>query len=306
MAEILNILFGTATLAAMVRLSTPLVLASMGGAFGNKSGVFNIALESFMLTSAFFAMYGSYLTENAMVGLLFGIATGLIMSVIFGILVFHFGSNPTVVSIALNLSAWGFTTLLLTSMFGTRGSFMDPKIVSFPSVDIPLLNQIPYLRDILNNQNVLVYVAWISVVVCWIIMYKTPFGLRLRGVGINERAAQTTGTNVLKYRWIALLATGGMVGVSGAFLPLCGISMFTENMSAGKGFLAVAAIMIGKGHPVKVFLSCLLFAYADAVSIGLQAFDVPSQVVMTLPYAATVLVLFVSSIKNSKTAAMEI
>lgn len=306
MTRILNVFLGTATLAAMIRLSTPLVLAAMGGVFGDKSGVFNIALESFMLTSAFFAMYGSYIAESAMVGLLFGVVTGLIMSAIFGFLVLHCGANSTVVGIALNMSSWGFTTLLLTTMFHTRGAFMDPSIVSFPTVHISLLDKIPYLNDILNNQNVLVYVSWISVIVCWIVMYKTPFGLRLRGVGINEQAAQTTGINVVKYRWIALLATGAMVGVAGAFLPLCGISMFTENMTAGKGFLAVAAIMIGKGNPAKVFLSCMLFAYADAVSIGLQAFNIPSQAVMTLPYLATVIVLFVSNFKNSQKAALEI
>ena len=148
----------------------------------------------------------------------------------------------------------------------------------------------------------LVYFALVFVAAAAVVMYKTPFGLRVRGVGINEKASQTAGVNVLGYRWIATLITGVFVGLAGAFLPLCGVSMFAENMSAGRGFLAVAAIMVGKGNPVKVALSCLLFAYADALTIGFQNMGVPSQIVMTLPYAATILVLFVANIKKAKHA----
>lgn len=295
----LEVMFSTVTLAAMFRLATPLILAAVGGSFGNKAGVFNIALESFMLGSAFFATLGSYLTQNPYIGALSGIATGLAFSVIFGFFVFHLGSSGMVVSIALNTGAWGFTTLLLTTVFKTRGAFVHNNIKSFQALDIPILNKIPYLNEILNKQNILVYFALFFVVVMYIIMYKTPFGLRVRGVGMNEKAAATAGIHVLKYRWITLLMTGAFVGLSGAFLPLCGISMFAENMSAGRGFLAVAAIMIGKGNPLKVALSCLLFAYADALTIGFQNMGIPSQIVMTLPYVATILVLFAASLKGA-------
>lgn len=301
----LEILFGAVTLSAMLRLATPLILATIGGCFGDKTGIFNIALESFMLGAAFFATLGSYLTLNPYVGVLFGILTGLAFSAVFGFFVFHLNSSGMVVSIALNTGAWGFTTLLLTSIFHTRGVFMSPNIKSFSPIDIPLLNQIPYVRDVLNNHNILVYFALFAVAGAWIVMYKTPFGLRLRSVGINEKAAQTSGINILKYRWISLLITGVFVGIAGAFLPLCGTSMFGENMSAGRGFLAVAAIMIGRGNPLKAALSCLLFAYADALTIGFQNMGVPSQIVLTLPYVATVIVLFAAGIKNSKVIDIE-
>jgi len=301
----LEIMFSTVTLAAMFRLATPLILAAVGGSFGSKTGVFNIALECFMLSAAFFAMCGSYLTQSPYIGALTGVLTGMILAAVFGFFVFHLGSNSIVVGIAMNTGAWGFTTLLLTTIFGTRGSFMHANIRSFPPIDISWLQNIPYLNQVLNRHIMLTYFALIFVVIMTIIMYKTPFGLRARGVGINEKAAQTTGVSVLKYRWITTLITGAFVGLAGAFLPLSGVSMFAENMSAGRGFLAVAAIMIGKGNPLKVALSCLLFAYADALTIGFQNMGVPSQIVMTLPYSATIVIMFIASFKNLKKMGLE-
>lgn len=299
----IEILFGTLTLAATVRLMTPLVLTAMGGVFADRANIFNIGLESFMLISAFFAMYGSYLTENPVVGLLFGILSSLAVSVVFGLFVLHFKSDVIVVGIALNLSAWGVTTLLLDAIFNTRGAFMHPRIKSFGTVDIPLIKDLPYLGEIVSGQNVLVYVAIVSVLFSYIVLYKTPFGLRLRGVGIKEKAAETAGVDILKYRWITVLITGVLAGVSGTFLSLGGISMFTERMSAGKGFLALAAIMIGEGHPLKVFLACLVFAYTDALAISLQSDNIPSQIVLMLPYVATVVVLVLASVRQRRMSA---
>lgn len=294
-----DILFNTVVLAATVRLAAPLVLASMGGIFGDRANILNISLESLMLTGAFFATWGSYLFENAWMGLLYGMIAGVMMSCVFGVFVLHFDANPVVVGVAMNLGAWGFTSLLLESIFGTRGYFRDPAIKSFTAIDLPILGDIPVVCEVLNNQNILVYLSFLAVLGSYVILFKTPFGLRLRGVGINEKAAQTTGTSLLKYRWISLLFTGVLTGMSGAMLPLSGISMFTEEMSAGKGFLAVAAIMIGKGNPVKVFAACLIFAYADAVAINMQSFQISSQLVLMLPYVATIVVLMVTNLKNT-------
>ena len=294
----LKIFFSALTLSSTIRLATPLVLTGMGGIFADRANVFNIGLESFMLLSAFFAMLGSYLTSSPFVGLLFGILSSLIASLIFGVLVIYLKSNPVVVGIAMNLSAWGFTTLLLDTIFNIRGAFIDERIKSFQSIQIPILKNIPFLKDVLNGHNFLVYIALISVVVCYIVIYKTPFGLRIRGLKYNETAVQTAGINTVKYKWISLIISGIFAGISGTFLPLGGLSMFTENMSAGKGFLALAAIMIGNGNPLKVFLACLIFAYADALSVGLQGFEIPSQIVLMAPYLATVLVLFVERIRE--------
>lgn len=295
-----EILLSASTLAAVVRLSAPLALATMGSVFGHKAKIFNIGLESYVLTSAFFATWGSYLFENPFMGLLFGIVSGVVMSAIFGTFVLHFKSDPIVVGIAMNLSAWGLTSLLLFNIFHIRGSIMDPRIRSFPTIHIPLLDNVPFLGQIFNNHNILVYAAFIVVIISQIIMYKTPFGLRLRGVGINEKAIQSAGVSVTKYKWASLIITGVLTGAAGACLPLSGISMFTENMSAGKGFLAVSAARIGKGDPLKSFFACLIFALADAVSIGMQSFNIPSQLVLMTPYLATIVVMCLTNLSELK------
>ena len=292
----LKYLFSMSTWAATLRLSAPLGLAAMGSVFGHKARIFNIGLESYVLTSAFFATWGSYLFENAWMGLLFGIIAGIAMSGVFGIFVLHLKSDPIVVGIAMNLSSWGLTSLLLLNIFHIRGSIMDPRIKSFSTINIPFLNRIPVINDIFNNQNILVYMTIIVVILSHIVMYKTQFGLRIRGVGINGDAMEAAGVSVIKYKWASLIITGVLVGAGGAFLPLSGISMFTENMSAGKGFLAVTAARIGNGDPLKAFFACFIFAFADALSVGLQNFNIPSQLVLMTPYVITIVVMCLTNL----------
>lgn len=283
-------------LSSAIRLTVPILLIAIGGSFGQKARVLNIGLESFTLISAFFAMYGSYLFESAWIGLLFGIISGLIASMVFALFVLYFKSNPIITGIALNLSAWGLTTFLLDLNFGVRGVFVDPRIKSFTVIEIPIIKDIPYFGDILSGYNIFVYFAFIMVFVMWFVMYKTSFGLRLRGVGIKEVAAQTVGVNTTRYKTIAILIGGVFAGIAGSFLSIGGASMFTENMSAGKGFLALAAIMVGDGNPFYVFLAAGVFGYTSALSVNLQALNIPSQIVLAVPYFITVLIMFVAAI----------
>ena len=292
----LFILFGSITMAAALRMAVPLILSSIGGCFGDRTGIFNIALESFMLCAAFFATLGTYYAGSPYVGVLCGIAAGLFCAVLFGVFVFHLGSSGMVVSIAMNLGMDAFTSFLLLHLFGKRGSFMDPRLVSLPVIRLPFVHQIPYVGEVLGRHNIIVYLTLFAVIGTWIAMYKTPFGLRLRSVGINEKAAQPTGTNVLRYKWYAVLITGFFVGAAGAVLPLGGTSVFTENMSAGRGFLAVAAIMIARGNPVLAALFSFMFAYAQALAASMQNFGIPSQIVLALPYVLTIVVLLASGI----------
>ena len=292
----LFILFGSITMAAALRMAVPLILSSIGGCFGDRTGIFNIALESFMLCAAFFATLGTYYAGSPYVGVLCGIAAGLFCAVLFGVFVFHLGSSGMVVSIAMNLGMDAFTSFLLLHLFGKRGSFMDPRLVSLPVIRLPFVHQIPYVGEVLGRHNIIVYLTLFAVIGTWIAMYKTPFGLRLRSVGINEKAAQTTGTNVLRYKWYSVLITGFFVGAAGAVLPLGGTSVFTENMSAGRGFLAVAAIMIARGNPVLAALFSFMFAYAQALAASMQNFGRPSQIVLALPYVLTIVVLLASGI----------
>ena len=292
----LELFAGGLVLASTLRLMTPILFVAMGGAFGHKASVLNIGLESFMAFSAFFSMYGSYLFESAWMGLLFGVVSATLASCVFAVFVLHFQSNAVVVGIALNLAGWGATTFLLDALLNTRGVCIDRRIKSFAPIDLPIIKDIPYIGEIISGQNILVYLSLILMVVCYIVMYKTPFGLRLRGVGIKAVAAQTVGINAVKYKWIAILISGVFSGLGGAYLTIGGSSMFTENISAGKGFLALAAIMVGNGHPIKTALACLVFGYTQALSVTLQSMGLPSQIVISVPYLITIAIMFVSAI----------
>jgi len=229
-------------------------------------------------------------------GLLFGVISATLASCVFAVFVLYFKSNPVVIGIALNLAGWGATSFLLDALLHTRGVFIDARIKSFPSIHIPVLKDIPYLGQVFSGQNILVYLAVLVVALSYVIMYKTPFGLRLRGVGIKSVAAQTVGVNSNKYQWIAILLGGMLSGVGGAFLTIGGSSMFTENISAGKGFLALAAIMVGDGNPMKTALACLVFGYTQALSVTLQSMGLPSQIVISVPYLITIIIMFVSAV----------
>ncbi len=295
---LMKTLFSAVTFASMLRMATSLILASVGGCFSNKAGIFNIALESFMLVSAFFATLGSFFTSNAYIGLACGIMAGLICAVIFNVFVFHLGSDGMVISIAMNLGGWGFTTLMMFALFQARGSFIDSRIISLPVINMSFLSPFQSLNKILNNHNILIYLALLSIPLMWVIMYKTPFGLRVRGVGINEIAVQSTGVSILGLKWKASMITGLFCGMAGSVLPLGGTSVFTENMTAGRGFLAVAAILLAQGNPLLAGLACFLFAYMDALTVGLENMGTPSQLVRTLPYVATIIILLVFGAKN--------
>lgn len=287
----IEMFIGPVVLASTIRLTTPILLTALGGSFGQKARVLNIGLESFMLISAFFAMYGSYLFESALMGLIFGVVSGFMASLVFGFFVLYLKSNPLIVGIALNSAAWGFTTFLLDTVFNVRGVFIDSRIQSFNTIKIPFVNDLPFVGKVVSNHNILVYFAFISAIVLYVIMYKTRFGLRLRGVGIKSVASETVGIDSLKYKWIAIIISGVFAGISGSFLSIGGSSMFTESMSAGKGFLALAAIMVGDGNPLVVSLIALVFGYTSALSVALQSMGIPSQIVLMTPYVITIIIL---------------
>lgn len=298
MKEFLSLLLGTVTLGATIRMATPVLFTAIGGCFTQKVGTFCIAFECFMLSAAFFAAWGSFLTASPLVGAVFAVLTGVFLALLYGLFVLYFHANAVIVSIAFNFGAWAGTTLVLTKIFGVRGYFFSPKIKGFSSLHLPFLSQIPYIRDIFNKQSFLVYLAYLLVPLSFALMYKTAFGLRVRGVGKSEIAAKTVGISILRYRWLSLLIMGAMSGLGGAYVTLSGLNIFSENMTAGRGFLAFAAILVGDGNPLKVAPVCLLFAYMDALNLELSSRGLPVQLLKMLPYLMVLLVLLLSRWKE--------
>lgn len=286
------------TFASALRLSCPLIIGSMGGCFNEKTSTGNLAYECFMLTGCFFGAWGAFVTGSPVLGSLIAILSGLALGSIYGLLVYHLNCNAMIVSVAYNNGAWAMTTLLMVITWGVRGNYTDPAIVSYKTVNIEFFKQLPVLDMLFNNSIGMVYLAFVIAAVAIIVMYKTPFGLRLRGVGINPTAAQSAGINVRKYRWICLLIMGAMMGLAGSYMPLSGSSMFTERMTDGRGFLCLTAILVGRADPFRTMLLAMLFGYSSALTLVLSSYGLPSQILSMLPYLMVMAVLLITGIKK--------
>lgn len=291
-------LFSTSVLASMLRLSTPLIFGSIGGCYTKKAGIFFIAYESMMLISAFYSAWGSYTFGSPYMGMLVGILSALVVGFVFGVLVLVFKSDSLIVSIALNFGAWAITTQLLVSVFDTRGSYFDPAIVNYPIFNFRFLESFGWLNTVLNNKVAIVYGAFLFIFLSYIIIYKTAFGLRLRSIGINSIASTSAGLNVDAYKWASLLFLSVALGIAGSYLPLSGVSMFSENMSAGRGNVCIAAVLVGNGNPLLTGLVALVFAYCSAIGLTLTTFNIPTQILDCIPYVFVILLFIANGVKN--------
>jgi simple sugar transport system permease protein len=299
-------IFTLTLFAATFRMATPIIFATMGGIFSSQSGIFNVGLESLLIIGAFFAVVGSVKTGDPMGGLLFAVIACLIATLIFALLHLELKANAIIVGLAMNIFAAGMTNYLLVEMLDATGVYQSDLIIGFKEVHIPFIKDIPFLGDLVSGHFPLVYVAFLSVWVVYIILYKTPFGFHLRAVGEKPQAAESIGINPKKMKYFGLLVSGLMSAFGGTFLSLSYLNLFAEGMTAGRGWLALAAINFGGSKPVRSLIACLIFGFADALAVRLQQFGLPSQIVLMLPYVSTLIVLLVSAIsdeRKKKTAA---
>lgn len=292
----LRSLISIALFASALRMATPIIFATMGGIFSSHTGIFNVGLEGLMLIGAFFAVYGSVQTGSAYGGLLFAIISCLIASFVFAFLHLELKANPVIVGLAMNIVGLGMTNYFLTALLDVYGVYKTDLIVGFSEVKIPLIHQIPILGDLISGHFPLVYISFLSVYVVYLILYKTPFGFHLRAVGEKIDAAESIGVNTKRMKYYGLLVSGLLSAFGGTFLSLSYLTLFSEGMTAGRGWLALAAINFGRMRPVPSMIACLIFGFADALAVRLQQFGLPSQVVLMLPYVMTIIVLFFSAI----------
>jgi ABC-type uncharacterized transport system permease subunit len=276
---------------AAIRMSTPILLASLGGMFTARVGIINFALECIMIVGAFFGVYGSYVTGNPWLGALMGAIGGIVVALILGFMSITAKVDQVVAGTGINILFLGLTSYLLNIIFGIGAK--PSKVNSFVEVPLPLLSDIPILGDVLFNQIPLVYLAIILVPICWYIVYKTSFGLNMRAVGENPRAADSVGLNVIAIRYIAIVISGFLGGLGGAFLSIGHLSVFMEKMTAGKGYVAWSSVTVGKWNPIGILGAALLFGTAEAFQLRLQAvgIEIPHQFFLMLPYVLTMLVL---------------
>ena len=277
-----------------VQAITPILLAALAGVLCGRVGVFNMALEGQMLIGAFAAVVGSYYLGSALGGVLVAMIAVVIFSLIlaFGATVFR--GDPVVICIGMNLLASGLTAYLLRQMFGVSGTFTDPAIVGLEKIRIAALQAVPVLGWGFGRQTVLTWLAWFLVAAIAIVFFRTAIGLRLRGVGEQPDAAETLGVNVRNYRVVTVLVAGALCGLAGAQLSLGTVDLFTEDMSAGRGWIAVVAVMLARDNPLYAAGACVLFGFADALSIRLQSGGLPNQLTDMAPYLVTLAALVIS------------
>jgi general nucleoside transport system permease protein len=289
-AEALDNIFNAGLLAATLRFATPLMFAAIGGIFNERAGVINIGLEGMMLAGAFFGIWAAVWSGSWVVGLLFAMFAGGMLALLHAFFAVHLRADQIVIGTAINFLALGLTGYLFRYIYGTEGTPSD--VSRIPDVHLGFVKDIPFIGDIFGQLNLMIWLMFALLVASWIVLFKTPLGLRLRSVGEHPKAADTVGISVFGMRYGAVIISGVLAALGGAYLSIGFTGSFNENMTVGRGFIALAAVIFGKWNPFGAFGACLLFGFASALSIPLQReADVSANLVSTLPYVLTLVAL---------------
>jgi simple sugar transport system permease protein len=272
--NLLERIFDISVIGATLRMATPLIIAGIGGMFSERSGVINIALEGMMLLGAFFGVVITYYVGSPWLGILGAMAVGGLLGVVHGIVSIRYKANQVVSGTAINILAGGLTIYILRVLFNVAGT--TPAVTKLPTWG-------PF--------SPIVFLALLLVVLSHIILFYTPLGLRIRSVGEHPKAADTVGINVYGIRYLCVIISGCLAGLAGAYLSLGELDVFVKNMTAGRGFIALAAMIFGKWTPIGTFGASILFGFADALQMRLQGIGIPSQFIQMIPYIFTMVAL---------------
>lgn len=304
MNSFLTLTFWVGFLAATLRVATPLILATLGETFSERSGVLNLGIEGIMMFGAFSGFIIVYLTKSLWFGVLIATLSGMLFGIFMAFLTVTLGLNQHVSGLGITIFATGLTYYFYRAIIGSPT--VPPTINSFNTIAIPLLSKIPILGPVLFNQTIITYFALIAVPFAGYILFRTNFGLSIRSVGENPEAADAVGINVYRTRYASLIIAGGLMGLSGAFFTLAEFNMFLYDIVAGNGWVSIALVIFANWIPSKVFLGALLFGGVEAIGLRLQgtSIAIPFQVYLMLPYVATIIVLVATARKASAPSAL--
>jgi general nucleoside transport system permease protein len=291
---------------AGIRLATPTALAAVGETFCERAGVLNLGLEGMMLMGALGSFLGAHYTGNPWVGVLAGMAAGVVLAAIKALLSVTLKTEQVINGIAVVLFAQGFTTFVYGKLFGVTSS--PPRITGTPVVRVPGLAAIPGIGPVLFEQNILVYVSLVLVLGVWWLLFRSRFGLSIRAVGETPAAADAAAVHVDRMRWLAVLICGAMAGLGGAVLVVAQLQLFANNVTAGRGWVAIALVIFGRWNPLLVLGGAFLFGLTDALQLRVQAAGgglnaaVPYEFFQSLPYLVTLVVMTVSAVRAKRDA----
>ena len=293
---ILGIIFSEAFVFSIFRITTPILFAALAAVVADRAGVTNIGLEGIMMISALTGVIFSAWTESAWVGLLCAILLGVATALMIGFFALKLKT-------AVNMLGNGGTIFFMYLASGDRGYSANLASKVMPTIQLPVIQSIPVVGGILSGHNILTYFAFVCVALTWVLLYKTPMGLQIRAVGESPNAADSVGVSVNRIKYIALAISGALAGMGGAFMSMGYMSSFNTNMTAGRGFIALAAEAMGRGEPIGTMLTSLLFGFADALANNMQSLGLPQELVAMTPYIFTIVGLAVyaaSTLKKSR------
>lgn len=286
--ELLSDFFTPGFFYTVIRVSTPLIFASLSSLVARKGGVTNITIDSTMILSALTGVLVSAFTKNLFFALLCGMLVGIAMGIFMGYFHIMMNTNMILTGVAINTFTSGAAIMILYAFTGDKGSSSMISSLGVPSMELPFIKGIPVLGEIISGHNIFTYVAFLLVIIAWFLMYRTPLGLRIRAVGENDSAARSVGENPTKIKLIALGLSGFFASLGGMYLSMGNMQVFIVNMTSSRGFIGVAADAMGQGNPVGAMIASLLFGTANAVGNVLQINSFSSDVVMALPYVVSI------------------
>ena len=296
MSDILDITLIYAT----IRSATPILFAALCATITQQADILNIGTEGIMLTSAFVAVLTSFMTGSWLFAIVCAILSGIVIAMIMAVANIKYNAHICAVGIAVNMFALAITKFGLKQFLGTSGTFNSPEIVPIPKIHITAFDNIPFLNQVFNNWCVTEVFGLVMVAVMWFLLFRTVWGLRVRCVGRLPMAAETAGINVKMMKYQVMIISGVMGGLAGAHLSLGYSQMFADNMTNGRGFMGVAAMNFGAQNPILVWVGTLIFGFMDSLGARLQAYGLPSQFILMLPYVFTIVVLALAMWSKTK------
>ena len=294
-------IFTTDFFFSIIRIATPILFATLAAVIGEKGGVSNIGLEGIMMMSALFGSLGAYWTKSWLIGLLIAMVVGLVESLVMGFFAFNLKTDIILTGTAINMIGSGGALFLVKVITGQASTTaLITKSLQIPSINIPLIKSIPIIGKIISGHSLLTYLAFILVWLTIVLLYKTPLGLNIRSVGENPNAASSVGVSVSKIRYMTIGIGGILAGMGGAFMSMYYAMGWSQDMVAGRGFIALAAQSMGGGEPIGSMLAALIFGFAQALGIKVSATGVDSNLVAPIPYIVTIVSLVIFAINQRR------